>query len=186
MIKPAEVCFVAVILLNILFSSAQAGWNPEKQQKRIKDSERTVAAFSKKDPELQAFFDKAYGYAVFPTVGKGGFFVGAAHGNGVVYQQGKVVGFSTLSQVTIGLQFGGQAYSEIIFFKDKKAFNQFTKGDFAFSGQASAVAANKGVAANIDYSSGVAVFTLAKGGLMYEASIGGQKFSFTSLQKSKS
>lgn len=185
MLKSLHVCLAMILVLSTFLSPAYAGWNPEKQQKRLKDAERAIAAFQEKDPELKTFFDKAYGYAVFPIVGKGGFFVGAAHGNGVVYQQGKVIGFSTLSQITLGLQFGGQAYSEIIFFKDKKALGQFTKGDFAFSAQASAVAANKGVAANVDYNSGVAVFTLAKGGLMYEASIGGQKFSFEALQKTK-
>jgi lipid-binding SYLF domain-containing protein len=144
------------------------------------------------------FFPKTYGYAVFPTVGKGGFIVGAAHGNGRVYAQGKYVGDTSMTQVSIGFQAGGEAYSEIIFFEDRRSLNEFTSGNFEFSADASAVAITAGASASAgttgttgsasggekdattagSYYKGMAVFTIAKGGLMYQATIGGQKFSY--------
>ena len=143
------------------------------------------------------FFAKSYGYAVFPTIGKGGIGVGAAHGNGRVYRKGAYVGDTSMTQLSIGLQLGGQAYSQIVFFEDKRAFDEFTSGEFEFGAQASAVAITAGASAQAstggtgagatggregstagNYQKGMAVFTLAKGGLMYEASIGGQKFNY--------
>lgn len=144
------------------------------------------------------FFQGSYGYAVFPTIGKGGVGVGAAHGSGRVYAQGAYVGDSSMTQITVGAQLGGQAYSQIIFFQDKRAFNEFTGGNFEFGAQATAVAITVGASAQTSsagtsagastskseakaagaYQNGMAVFTVAKGGLMYEASIGGQKFSY--------
>lgn len=149
-------------------------------------------------PEAKAFFNKAYGYAIFPSVGKGGIGIGGAHGKGRVYKGGSYTGDTKLSQLSIGLQFGGQVYSEVIFFQNAKAYNDFTSGNFEFSAQASAVAINAGAnaqagttgnsagagqssersAANAKYVDGMAVFTAAKGGLMYEAALAGQKFSF--------
>ena len=148
--------------------------------------------------QSQAFFDSCYGYAVFPTIGKGGIGIGGAHGSGRVYALGKHVGNTSMTQVTVGFQFGGQAYSEILFFQDQRAFDQFTSGNFAFGAQATAVAITAGASAQATtegsgasassssdnartagkYHKGMAVFTVAKGGLMYEASIGGQKFSY--------
>ena len=148
--------------------------------------------------ESGKFFANSYGYAVFPTIGKGGFVVGAAHGSGRVYRKGAYVGDASMTQVTVGAQFGGQAYSQIIFFQHKAAFDEFTSGNFEFGAQASAVAITAGASAQAGssgasagasgtqqsaktagrYYKGMAVFTVAKGGLMYEASIGGQKFSF--------
>lgn len=173
-------------LLGILLapSFSQAGWNPfhtetaSKQDIHNPEVAETIANFKNTDPKLKLFFEKAYGYAVFPTVGKGGIWIGGAYGKGEVYKRGKLIGSSSLTQLTIGLQLGGQAYSEIIFFKDKKTLDQFTNGSFAFDAQASAVAVTAGASTNADYNKGVAVFTRAKGGLMYEASVGGQKFTF--------
>ena len=144
------------------------------------------------------FFGKSYGYAVFPTIGKGGIGIGAAHGSGRVYEKGTYIGDTTMNQVSVGLQLGGQAYSQIIFFEDKRAFDEFTGGNFEFGAQATAVALTAGASAQAgtggtsagasgtqshantsgSYQKGMAVFTVAKGGLMYEASIGGQKFSY--------
>jgi lipid-binding SYLF domain-containing protein len=137
-----------------------------------------VAKFKEKDPRLAKAFSEAYGYAVFPTVGKGGIGVGGARGKGWVYEQGKRIGKATLTQLTIGLQFGGQAYSEVIFFQDKAALDDFTRGNFEFDAQVSAVAVTARGAGDLPYRKGIAVVTMAKGGLMYEASVGGQKFSF--------
>jgi len=143
------------------------------------ESAGTVALFRKTDPGLGRFFDASAGYAVFPTVGKGGVGIGGAYGKGVLYERGKPVGEARLTQVTLGLQLGGQAYSEVIFFENEATLKSFKRGQFAVAAQASAVAAAEGVAAHARYELGVAIFTIAKGGLMYEASVGGQKFSFS-------
>ena len=128
---------------------------------------------------VSPFFGSAYGYAVFPTVGKGGFGIGGAYGSGLVFRGGRVIGETSLTQLTIGFQLGGQAYREIVFFRDERSFDDFKNGSFELSAQASAVVATYGASADADFENGVAVFTLAKGGLMYEASVGGQKFSYS-------
>jgi lipid-binding SYLF domain-containing protein len=140
-----------------------------------------IALFKETDPSLLEFFEASYGYAIFPNVGKGGMGLGGAHGKGLVYRDGEIVGRTSLTQFTVGFQFGGQVYQQVIFFENDRAYNDFTGGNFELSAQASAIAAAAGVAANAKYRHGVAIFTLGKGGLMYEASVGGQKFSFTPL-----
>jgi len=160
-----------------------ASWDPNKPAETEKAVKEAVAEFKKHDPSLKAFFEKAYAYAVYPSVGKGAMGVGGAYGSGAVYRDGKMIGYTSLSQVTIGFQLGGQAYREIIFFKNEKAFKTFKSGSLEFSAQATAVAATAGAAANADYANDVAVFTLVRGGLMYEAAIGGQTFSFEPLEK---
>jgi lipid-binding SYLF domain-containing protein len=163
------------------------------------DFEDTIKLFRRAN-ESNQFFGRSHGYAVFPTIGKGGFVVGGAHGKGRVFgREGAYVGDSSMTQVTIGAQLGGQAYSQIIFFEDKRAFDQFTSGNFEFGAQATAVAITAGASAQAGttgpsasasgtqrhaknvgrYYNGMAVFTVAKGGLMYEASIGGQKFGYS-------
>ncbi|HEV7367350.1 MAG TPA: lipid-binding SYLF domain-containing protein [Gemmatimonadales bacterium] len=137
-----------------------------------------IRKFKEKDPKISQVFASAYGYAVFPTVGKGGLGIGAARGKGYVYQRGRLIGRSTLTQVTIGLQFGGQAYSEVVFFKDAAALDNFKKGKLKLDAQASAIALTARASAALAYRNGVAIVTMAKGGLMYEASVGGQKFSY--------
>lgn len=147
------------------------------------------------------FFDSSYGYAVFPTVGKGGLVVGAARGAGRVFRQGKHVGDVTMTQVSVGAQVGGQAFSQIIFMQDERAFKEFTSGGFEFGAGVSAVAITAGVSARAgttganagasggsrnavtagDYHRGLAVFTIARGGAMYEAAVAGQKFRYTPL-----
>jgi len=174
-----------VFLLSLIPFVLQAGWDPYRAKKTdfigVKDYKinRTIRLFLKKQPRLKLFFQKAYGYVVFPMIGKGGMGFGVAYGEGKVYRKNSLIGKSTLTQVSVGFQLGGQGYSEIIFFKDKKALDRLKKGDFTLSAQASAVVVKTGISVDIDYSDGVAVFTLPKVGLMYEASVGGQKFSFT-------
>jgi len=138
----------------------------------------TIAMFQQRDPGLNVLMDKAAGYAVFPSVGKGGIGIGGAYGKGVVYQDGKAVGYCDLSQASIGFQLGGQAYRELILFETSYALERFKRNAFALAAQASAVAAKSGASADADYDHGVMVFTMARGGLMYEASVGGQKFSY--------
>jgi lipid-binding SYLF domain-containing protein len=137
-----------------------------------------IAKFKAKDPGLADVFASAAGYAVFPTVGKGGIGIGGARGKGWVYEHGALIGRSTLTQISIGLQLGGQAYSEVVFFKDQAALDNFKLGHLKLDAQASAVALTARAAADLAYRNGIAIVTMAKGGLMYEASVGGQKFSF--------
>jgi lipid-binding SYLF domain-containing protein len=144
----------------------------------VKEAQETIAVFKKVDPGLARFFEGAAGYAVFPTIKKGAAGVGGAAGSGVVFEKGNAIGKTSVTQATIGLQLGGQTYSEIIFFETVPAFNDFKREPLALAAQASAVAASVGTSANAKYQNGVAIFTLAKGGLMAEASVGGQKFGF--------
>ena len=139
---------------------------------------QAILTAKEKDPSLEAWFNDAYGYAVFPKVGKGGIGIGGAHGKGIVIQGDKTVADTSLSQVTVGFQLGGQVYSQYIFFKDKTAFDNFARGNFEMGAQVSAVAITLGASADANYDGGVAVFTIAEGGLMYEASVGGQKFKY--------
>ena len=159
-----------------------SGWKPssDKNRKDKKASDKTIKALNKfkKISSLKTYFKKARGYAVFPNVGKGGIGIGGARGKGEVFENGKVIGSTSLTQVSIGFQLGGQAFSQIIFFKDKKSLDRFTEGNFEFGASASAALISEGANASADYSDGVAVLTFSKGGLMYEASIGGQKFSY--------
>jgi lipid-binding SYLF domain-containing protein len=171
-----------VIVLACLLSIAPMfGQSTAKKNKIIADSQTAKAEFIKSDPLMKALFDKAYGYVIFPNVGKGGLGIGGAAGNGVAYEQNKRVGMAKLSQVSIGFQAGGQAYREVIFFETKNEMDRFKESRFEFSAQASAVAVTEGASANVKYTDGVMVFTMQKGGLMYEASVGGQKFKFNKL-----
>jgi lipid-binding SYLF domain-containing protein len=138
----------------------------------------TIQRFKKKDPSLQRFFKNAYGYAVFPTIGKGGLIVGGAYGKGEVYAQGEPIGTAEMVQGTVGLQVGGQSYSELIFFADERALDRFRSGNFELGAGASAVAVTAGASANASYDNGIAIFTVAKGGLMAEATVSGQQFNF--------
>jgi lipid-binding SYLF domain-containing protein len=160
---------------------------------------KTIEVF-KKSQAVQPFFKDCYGYAVFPTVGKGGFIIGGSYGKGKVFKHGNQTGTVNLVKGSIGFQLGGQAFSQMIFFQDKRAYDEFTSGSFEFDATVSAVAITAGVQAkagteggtagasagpatgvqaDILYYKGMAVFVHAKGGLMYEAALGGQKFSFT-------
>ena len=150
-----------------------------------------------------AFFDRSYGYAVFPTIGKGGLIVGGAHGKGRVYERNKYVGDTSMTQLSVGFQAGGQAYSQIIFFEDKRSFGEFSSGNFEFSAGVGAVAITAAASSSAgtsgatagasggkkdattagEYYKGMAVFTIVKGGAMYEASVAGQKFSYEPRKK---
>ena len=158
----------------------------------------TIELF-RQSPEVQAFFGDAFGYAVFPVIGKGAIGIGGAYGKGQVYRRGKITGTVHMGKLSAGFQLGGQAFSEIIFFQDQRAYEEFTSGTFEFDATASAVAITVGAQAQIStggntagvtlgpstarqratrYHRGMAVFVKAIGGLMYEAALGGQKFNF--------
>jgi lipid-binding SYLF domain-containing protein len=142
------------------------------------DVKKTIDAFKFKDPSMKERFKSAHAYVVFPTVGKGGLIVAGAGGNGQVFERGRVIGTAELSQVTIGLTAGVQEFSEVIFFQNKAALDRFTANKLEFAANASAVVAKSGASSSSDYRNGVAVFTIAKEGLMLEAAVGGQKFTF--------
>jgi lipid-binding SYLF domain-containing protein len=161
------------------------------------DDAETIQLF-KNAGQSGSFFAKSYGYAVFPTIGKAGLGIGGAHGDGHVYEKGKVIGETSMTQLSIGLQAGGEAYSEIIFFQDKRSLDEFTAGNFEFGAGISAVAITAAAGAEAGtsgssagasggekdattagaYHKGMAVFTIAKGGLMADATVSGQKFKF--------
>jgi len=148
----------------------------------LEKAQSTIQDALAMDSGLQNFFDKAAGYAVFPKVAKGAIGIGGAHGKGLVFEGTEPVGKSSITQVTIGLQLGGQTYSEIIFFETEDDFTVFRTGRFEVAAQVSAVALTAGVSADMAYSNGVAIITFGQGGLMYEASVGGQKLSYEALE----
>ena len=164
--------------------------------------EDTISLF-KNAGESATFFQNSYGYAVFPNIGEGGFVVGGAFGRGHVYVHGQLVGDTTMKQLSVGLQAGGKDYSQIIFFQDKRALDQFESGSFEFSAGASAIAVTASANASAGtngvtsgasagkrdattdgvYNDGMAVFTIAKGGLMYAAALAGQKFTYEARKR---
>jgi len=154
-----------------------------EESRRILDTETnaTMSIFTETDPGIQHFFDTAYGYAVFPKVYKGGFWVGGAYGRGQVYRQKQLIGYSSLTQASVGFSFGGEYFREVIFFNSESEFNNFISGQYSFSGQVTGVALTTGVAAKATYQNGVLVFVAAQKGLMIDVSLAGQKFEFVSL-----
>ena len=151
---------------------AKAQYNPLA----IVEAETTIAKFKAKDAKFTAYFEETYGYIVFSSIKKGAIVLGGAIGKGVAFEKGKPVGKAKTSQATIGFQFGGQAYYQVIFFESKADFDRFKSNRFEFAAQATAVAVTAGASFDVDYRDGILIFTHAKGGLMYEASVGGQKF----------
>ncbi len=182
--------FNLLAALLLLIGSSGAAW-PDDYTDTIKIFREAGAS--------SGFFDNSYGYAIFPTIGKAGVGIGGAYGKGRVYRKGAYVGDTSMKQLTVGWQLGGQGYSQIVFFQDQRAFDEFTSGKFEFGVQATAVAITAGASASANtagssasasggkhdattagsYNKGMATFTVAKGGLMFEASIGGQKFTYT-------
>ena len=170
--------FIMGVLIAGAFTTSINAFEPDSSDKMQLDVKVAILNIKAKDPGIQDFFDNSAGYAVFPSVGKGGFIVGGAFGRGLVLVNEQVDGYTSLSQGTIGFQIGGQKYSQFIFFKDETALNHFKRGNFEFGAQASAVAITAGASSDAAYDSGVAIFTVAGGGLMFEGSVGGQRFSY--------
>ncbi|MEJ2385100.1 MAG: lipid-binding SYLF domain-containing protein [Xanthomonadales bacterium] len=173
------------LLLTALLSLATLGlaapamaFEPDKNDALELDVARAIVNIRKADPGIETFFENAAGYAVFPSIGKGGVIVGGAYGKGLVIVDDKVDGYTTMTQATIGLQLGAQKYAQFIFFRDRIALEHFKRGNFEFGAQASAVAITKGASADANYDKGVVIFTHASGGLMAEGSVGGQKFTY--------
>ncbi|MBT8047344.1 MAG: lipid-binding SYLF domain-containing protein [Xanthomonadales bacterium] len=168
---------LAALVLAVSIVPALA-FEPDVNDSFELDVQKAIIAIKKADPGIETFFDNAAGFAVFPSVGKGGIVIGGAYGKGLVIAGKKAVGYTTMTQGTIGLQLGGQNYSQFIFFRDNTAIDHFKRGNFEFGAQASAVAVTAGASADAAYDSGVAIFTLARGGLMIEGSVGGQRFTY--------
>jgi lipid-binding SYLF domain-containing protein len=172
---------VAPIILLLSFVNSIGFAQNSKDRKIIADANEARSEFIRVDGLMSNLFSNAYGYVIFPNVGKAGIGIGGAAGNGAVYERGILIGMAKMTQVTIGFQWGGQAYREVIFFETKIALDHFKADNLEFAAQASAVAATAGAAANAKYKNGVMIFSQVKGGLMYEASVGGQKFKFRTL-----
>jgi lipid-binding SYLF domain-containing protein len=175
--------FTAVAALGLALGAGIIGCSTEPKGDSAKselksEASGSLAHFKGKDPGLESMLNSAYGYAIFPSVGKGGLGVGGSYGHGEVYEQGRFVGYADITQVTVGLQIGGQEFAELILFQDAKAMERFKYGKVKFSANASAVAVKAGASASAKYSDGVLIFTDPKGGLMAEASVGGQEFGF--------
>lgn len=169
----------AVALVSILLMTGCA--STPSDDSLIRESRTALESFVDRDPDLQRWIDHAQGYAVFPDIGKAGLWVGGGFGRGIVFEQGRPIGRTSVSQATIGAQIGAQAYSQVIFFENDAALTSFKRENFEFSAQATAVAATSGAAATTSYERGVAVFILVRGGLMAEATVGGQQFRYSPL-----
>ncbi|MEI6848067.1 MAG: hypothetical protein WCK32_08585 [Chlorobiaceae bacterium] len=175
MTKIMKIITLVFMFAGMCMSSAEAGWDPANEEK----ARESVEYLKKYSPALHRFFEKAYGFVVFPDVYKGGFMiVGGGHGKGYVYELNKLVGHSAITQVNLGPQLGAQSFSEIIFFQGKGDLEEFKKGNYELNAQIAAIMITTGMATNIDFSNGVAVFVLPKAGVMAEATVGGQKFSY--------
>lgn len=173
-----------LVAMGLAGGLAGCSTSPKTETGRISLEQRARATLTEaqgKDPSLRDFLSRSYGYVVFPDVGKGGLLVGGAYGRGLVFERGVPVGYADLTQGTIGAQVGGQSFSQIICFETPQRLNDFKSGNFTFAANASAVAIRAGAAAATDFKDGTAVFTFSEAGLMLEASIGGQRFSYQTL-----
>ncbi|MEM9064871.1 MAG: YSC84-related protein [Planctomycetota bacterium] len=146
-----------------------------------RDVDSAVEDFIDQDPSLERWFEDSYGFAIFPNVGKGGIGIGGAYGEGLVYELGEAIGSVTLTQATIGFQLGGQSYQQVVFFEAERFLEEFISGEFEFNAQASVVAATAGASADATFDNGMLIVTAQNGGLMYEASVGGQTFKYRTL-----
>ena len=168
----------SILSLALVLGSAMAfaGWDPDEVEEYDAKAQEAIAAFNEKDPSISRFFESSVGYVVIPTVGKAGFGIGGARGKGLLYENGAITAIVTLTQLSFGFQWGVQAYSEFLFFEDAATLTNFKRGNYELGAQASAVAITAGASADAEFNGGMAIFTQAKGGLMYEASVSGQKF----------
>ena len=176
--KFIKLAFLAIVIYFLPYTLRAQDVEAEKL---ISESSKAKAAFIKKDPSMATLFASADGYVIFPKIGKGGFIIGGARGNGILYEKGKAAGLVKSGQVTVGAQIGGKSYREVIFFENQDAIDRMKDSKMEFSAQVSAVAVESGVSQNAKYTEGVSVFTQDLGGLMAEATIGGQKFDYTTF-----
>jgi lipid-binding SYLF domain-containing protein len=173
------------ILLSIVGGCSTVPKNQEAKTVLSAEVQEAIAVMKAKDPGIDRFLKKSYGYAVLPKVLKGALLVGGAHGKGEVFEQGKRVGYCSMSQATLGFSFGGEYFREIIFFRDKEDLDRFKQDEYTFSAQVTGVALSAGAAAKADYRAGMAVFITPDTGLMVDVSLGGQKFRYVPLPSSE-
>jgi len=178
MVKHMKKIYISALLVAFAFTSATAfsSWSKDEVAELDPKAKEALAEFLDTDAGMQKMLDRSVGYVVIPTVGKAGFGIGGARGKGLLYENDQPTAVVTLSQLSIGFQWGGQAYSEYILFEDTPTLSNFKKGNYELGAQVSAVAVTAGASADAAFIDGMAIFTQAKGGLMYEASVGGQKF----------
>lgn len=172
-----DMCILAFTLVLTVTTNAQQ----KVDQEIMADAEKAKVMLQTNNEKLDSFFENSTGYAIFPNVGEGGLIVGGASGNGVVYENGEVVGMADLKKVDVGLQAGGQAITQVIFFETEEALNEFKQGELELSAEAKAVALHEGASIDANYDDGVIVFAKPKEGLMADVSVGGQKFDYTSI-----
>jgi len=171
-----------VLAFLLLMFTGSLSAQTSEQKEVIHDAELAKVAFTKNNPNMTELFANSEGYAIFPNVGKGAYIVGGAAGNGAVYEKGKLVGMAKLKQLDIGLQIGGQAFRQVIFFQTKTELDRFKEGKFELSGTASAVVLEEGKAKSLEFRDGIAIATMPKAGAMIEVSVGGQKFEYENLE----
>ncbi len=175
---------IFILTVSLLSLAVGCSTAPERAESRAvleANVEESLAEFKEKYPSINQYLENSYGYAVLPKVLKGAFWVGGAGGRGAVYEQGKLVGYTRMSQATLGFSFGGESFREVVFFADKAALDRFRSGPFTFSGQATALVIEAGAAAKANYQDGMAVFVMTRSGLIVDASIGAQKFKYVPI-----
>jgi lipid-binding SYLF domain-containing protein len=174
-----------VSFATILAGCATAPVTEEAQANLHDETQAAINRFQRADPGLKDFLGKAYGYVMFPDIGKGGVIVGGGYGKGEVYEQGKLVGYADIAQATVGAQVGGASFAELIAFEHKEAMDKFKNSNLQLTANANAVALKAGAAATARFTEGIAIFTMPNGGLMAEASVGGQQFKFLPVETAK-
>jgi lipid-binding SYLF domain-containing protein len=180
--KRNNVIRLALFVLTIfLLPHSMKAQDDKEKEKLISESKEAKTDLIKTDASMTKLFNDSYGYVMFPKIGKGAIIIGGSGGNGVVYEKGKTIGTAKMAQVTVGAQVGGESYREVIFFENKEVLDRFKENKVEFTGQVSAVVAKSGASANAKYADGVAVFTQDLSGLMAEAAVGGQKFTYKTL-----
>ncbi|NRR92829.1 lipid-binding SYLF domain-containing protein [Winogradskyella undariae] len=169
----------SIVTMALMFVTVFAFSQNKDDMRVMKDAEKAIKTFKTSDKGLETFFSNSSGYVIFPNVGEGALVIGAASGNGVLYENGVATGMASMKKLDIGMQAGGEAYSQVIFFETKDALNEFKAENFEFSAEAKAVIVDKGASKNANYNDGVVIFAKSKAGAMADVSVGGQKFSYT-------
>ncbi|MGJ8551065.1 YSC84-related protein [Winogradskyella wichelsiae] len=169
----------SIVTMALMFVTVFAFSQNKDDMRVMKDAEKAMTTLKNSDKGLEKFFSSASGYVIFPNVGEGALIVGAASGNGVLYENGVATGMASLKKIDVGMQAGGEAYTQVIFFETEDALNEFKAENFEFSAEAKAVIVDKGASKNANYNDGVVIFAKSKAGAMADASIGGQKFNYS-------
>ncbi|WP_179317575.1 YSC84-related protein [Winogradskyella undariae] len=169
----------SIVTMALMFVTVFAFSQNKDDMRVMKDAEKAIKTFKTSEKGLETFFSNSSGYVIFPNVGEGALVIGAASGNGVLYENGVATGMASMKKLDIGMQAGGEAYSQVIFFETEDALNKFKAENFEFSAEAKAVIVDKGASKNANYNDGVVIFAKSKAGAMADVSVGGQKFSYT-------